>query len=105
MMATLSAGANNIGLTSGSTFLLASGLPTGGQSVASATVTPSTNSRGTTPTATSATSASGANTGNTGLDVSFAPAKRTGGSVWDLYNFDAADLMLGLHNGDMVATI
>lgn len=103
-MATVAAGANSTGLTSGSSFLPAGVLPTSGQSVTSATVT---NSGSTTLTATptSTMSGSGVNTGGTGVDASFAPAKQSGGSVWDLINFSAADLISGLQVGDIVTTI
>jgi hypothetical protein len=106
MTATTNAGANSAALIGGSPLLLAGGLPTGGQSVAFATVTPS---GGTTPPTTPTVAATGyySTTGGTADVAGLAPAqaKQTGGSVWDLSTIAAADLINGLLKGEIVITI
>jgi hypothetical protein len=104
MAATVGAGSNSIGLTSGSLLLPAGGSQTGGQSVTSATVTQSSNSRGTTLTATPSSTNSGSGV-STGVDGSIAPARQSAGSVWDLFSIDAANLFSGLPYGEIGVTI
>jgi PKD repeat protein len=95
MMATTMAGSIGAPTTGSSPLLLVFGQPITAPSATSATVT---TSGGTTPAATPTIAAS-AYLFNTG------PTADGGGSVWDLFSIDAANLFSGLPNGEIGVTI